>query len=402
MGVRIEAGEARRPTPCQNRSWMTEIELAECVGAVAREEWDGLVGDGSPFLEWDFLVSLEQAGCVGAASGWEPRPLLVREGGALVAACPLYLKGNSEGEFVFDFAWAEAAHRAGFRYYPKLLVGVPFTPVTGARFLVRHAIDRGRCARLLGNALRELCASNGLSGVHVNFCLEEEMQSLVSLGFLPRIGLQYHWRNEGYASFDDFTARFRSKRRNQIARERRSLAGEGVSLEVAMGHEIPETVFPDLFRIYRSTIDKNPWGRQYLNARFFKLLAERFRHRLCVVLARRNGALLAGTVNVQKGSALYGRYWGALREIRNLHYNVCYYAAVEHCIRSGLERFEPGAGGDYKQMRGFDATPTFSAHFILEPRLAAAVEHYLERERAQATSEIRWLREHSALKPRGS
>ncbi|HKE11923.1 MAG TPA: GNAT family N-acetyltransferase [Myxococcota bacterium] len=381
---------------------MSEIELAESVGSVVREEWDRLVGDGSPFLEWDFLVSLEQAGCVGAASGWEPRPLLVREGGALVAACPLYVKGNSQGEFVFDFAWADAAQRAGVRYYPKLLVGVPFTPVTGARFLVQHGSDRSRCVRLLANALRELCLSNGLSSVHVNFCLEDEMQSLISLGFFPRIGLQYHWQNAGYASFEDFTARFRSKRRNQIARERRSLANEGVTLEVALGQEIGEEVFPDLFRIYRSTVDKNPWGRQYLNARFFELLRDRFRRRLCVVLARKEGELLAGTVNVQKGNALYGRYWGALTEIRNLHYNVCYYAAVDHCIRSGLERFEPGAGGDYKQMRGFDATPTFSAHFVAEPRLAAAIENYLKRERLEATSEIRWLREHSALKPRGS
>jgi predicted N-acyltransferase len=380
---------------------MSEIELAESVGSVGREEWDRLVGDGSPFLEWDFLVSLEQSGCVGAASGWEPRPLLLREGGALVAACPLYVKGNSQGEFVFDFAWADAAHRAGVRYYPKLLVGVPFTPVAGARFLVGHGSDRSRCARLLADALRELCLSNGLSSVHVNFCREDEMQSLVSLGFLPRIGFQYHWQNEGYACFDDFTARFRSKRRNQIARERRSLASEGVTLEVALGREIGEEVFPDLFQIYRSTVDKNPWGRQYLNARFFELLRDRFRHRLCVVLARKEGKLLAGTVNVQKGNALYGRYWGALTEIRNLHYNVCYYAAVDHCIRSGLERFEPGAGGDYKQMRGFDATPTFSAHFVAEPRLAAAIENYLKRERLEAASEIRWLREHSALKPRG-
>jgi len=379
---------------------MSEIELADGVAAVGREEWDDLVGDGSPFLEWDFLVALEEAGCVGGASGWEPRPLLLREGGGLVAACPLYVKGNSEGEFVFDFAWADAAHRAGLAYYPKLLVGVPFTPVTGARFLVRRGIDRVRRTELLGRALRELCESNRLSSVHVNFCLEDEMHSLASLGFLPRIGLQYHWRNDGYASFDDFTARFRSKRRNQIARERRSLASEGVTLEIATGHGIPEAVFPDLFQIYRSTIDKNPWGRPYLNARFFELLRDRFRHRLCLVLARRDGALLAGTVNVQKGKALYGRYWGALCEIRNLHYNVCYYAAVDHCIRSGLDRFEPGAGGDYKQVRGFDATPTFSAHFVSQPRLAAAIARYLEGERAQATSEIHWLQERSALKPR--
>jgi hypothetical protein len=377
---------------------MSEIELADGVAEVARDDWNALVGGGSPFLEWDFLASLEQAGCVGADSGWAPRPLLLREGRSLVAACPLYVKGHSEGEFVFDFGWADAAQRAGIRYYPKLLVGVPFTPVTGARFLVREGTDRAVAVARLSSALRELCESNGLSSVHVNFCREEELPPLERAGFLPRIGLQYHWRNAGYARFDDFLGRFRSKRRNQIARERRGLADAGVTLETLVGDAIPDAVFPRMFELYLSTIDKNPWGRQYLNARFFELLRERFRERLCFVLARQGGDVVAGTVNVQKGDALYGRYWGALREVRHLHFNVCYYAAVEHCIAQGLSRFEPGAGGDYKQVRGFDATPTFSAHFLAEPRLAAAVGRFLERERAQADGEIAWLRERSALK----
>jgi hypothetical protein len=377
---------------------MSEIELADGVAGIGRDDWNALVGDGSPFLEWEFLASLEDAGCVGGDSGWAPRPLLLREGRKLIAACPLYVKGHSEGEFVFDFGWADAAGRAGIRYYPKLLVGVPFTPVTGARFLVRDGCDRASATARLSSALRELCESNGLSSVHVNFCREDELPPLEQAGFLLRIGLQYHWRNAGYARFEDFLGRFRSKRRNQIARERRGLAETGVTLETVAGDAIPDALFPRMFELYLSTIDKNPWGRQYLNARFFELLRERFRQRLCFVLARQGGEIVAGTINVQKGDALYGRYWGALREVRHLHFNVCYYAAVEHCIAHGLQRFEPGAGGDYKQVRGFDATPTFSAHFLTEPRLAAAVGQFLERERAQADGEIAWLRERSALK----
>jgi predicted N-acyltransferase len=380
---------------------MEEIALLEGVAGIAREEWDALVGDGSPFLEWAFLASLEHAGCVGGDSGWEPRPLVLRRHGRLVAACPVYLKLHSEGEFVFDFAWADAAERAGLRYYPKLLIGVPFTPVAGARFLTLPGEDPVEVRALLAGALRELCLGNGLSSVHVNFCPEADATALAEHGFLPRVGFQYHWRNEGYASFDDFLARLRSKRRNQIQRERRSLAEAGITIATQIGDEIPDDVFPRLHPIYRSTIDRNPWGRPYLNARFFALLRERFRARLCIATARRGGPageIVAGTINVQKGDALYGRYWGALAEVRNLHFALCYYAGIEHCIAHGLARFEPGAGGDYKQVRGFDATPTWSAHFVAEPRLERAVARHLEQERERAQEAIGWLRERSALK----
>lgn len=380
---------------------MEEIALLDGVAGIAREEWDALVGDGSPFLEWAFLASLEDAGCVGLDSGWEPRPLVLRRDGRLAGACPVYVKQHSEGEFVFDFAWADAAHRAGLRYYPKLLVGVPFTPVSGARLLALPGDDATRVRTLLAGALRELCVGSGLSSVHVNFCPETDAVALAQHGFLPRVGLQYHWRNEGYARFEDFLARLRSKRRNQIQRERRSLEEAGITLAMQQGDEISEDVFSRLYPIYRSTIDRNPWGRPYLNARFFTLLAERFRSRLCIATARRSGPggeIVAGTINVQKGDALYGRYWGALSEIRNLHFALCYYAGIEHCIAHGLARFEPGAGGDYKQVRGFDATPTWSAHFVAEPRLERAVAAHLERERARAHETIGWLRERSALK----
>jgi hypothetical protein len=375
---------------------VADVELADGVRQLPAPEWNALVGADSPFLEWEWLASLEEAGCVGAEQGWGPRPLLLREAGRLVAACPLYVKGHSEGEFVFDFGWADAAQRAGIDYYPKLLVGVPFTPVGGARLLVAAGEDRGLRARQLAQALAELCRGNGLSGVHVNFCRADEHEALAEAGFLPRMGLQYHWRNPGGASFDEWLGALRSKRRNQVRRERRALAEQGVRLERVAGAAIPDALFPAMFEIYLSTIRHNPWGRQYLNRRFFALLAERFRHRLCFVVARAGDEIVAGTLNVQKGDALYGRYWGAHRALRHLHFNVCYYAGIEHCLEHGLARFEPGAGGEYKQLRGFDAVPTFSFHWLADARLRQAVARYLERERAETGQAIDWYRAHSA------
>lgn len=378
---------------------MPSIEFERGVSRIGRDAWDALVGDaGSPFLEWGFLSSLEDAHCVQARSGWQPRPLVVRERGELLAACPLYAKEHSEGEFVFDWAWAEAAQGAGINYYPKWLVGVPFTPVTGARMLVHPRADRPRMLRLLAGALRDLSIANDISGVHVNFCLEDEREALVESGFLPRLGFQYHWRNDGYGTFDDFLARFRSKRRNQIQRERRSLDALGIRISTYVGDEIPDEVFPLLYPIYQSTIEKNPWGRQYLNAGFFDLLRDRFRSRLCVAIAWEGDAVVAGTINVQKNKTLYGRYWGALRDVRHLHFALCYYAGVAHCVEHRLGHFEPGAGGDYKQLRGFDATPTWSAHFIAEPRLRAAVARFLAQERDRAAEMIGMLQRESALK----
>jgi predicted N-acyltransferase len=382
---------------------MAEIRVEEGVAAVPREAWNALVGDGSPFLEWDFLAALEETGCVGAEQGWWPRPLVARDDdGRVVAACPLYLKAHSEGEFVFDWSWADAAERAGIRYYPKLLVGVPFTPVGGARLLTAPGLSRGErrgWIAALGQALVDFCGQDGFSGVHVNFCRPEELGVLQKQGYVPRVGMQYHWHNEGYADFEAYLARFRSKRRNQIRRELRGVAEAGVRVVTAVGDEIDEAWFGPMFGFYRTNVDRHYWGRRYLNRELFEALRERFRERLCFVVALAGDEPIAGALNVQKGDALYGRYWGCSREVRYLHFVVCYYEAIRHCIEHGLARFEPGAGGDYKQLRGFDATPTLSAHWLAEPRLRAAVADYLERERHEYADAVRHLRRHSALKP---
>jgi predicted N-acyltransferase len=375
---------------------MAEIEMLEGVRQAPRGEWNALVAEESPFLEWDWLAALEESGAVSAETGWTPLPLVARQEGRLVAACPLYVKQHSEGEFVFDWGWADAAYRAGIDYYPKLLVGVPFTPVTGARFMTAKGIDRDLWVGRLALAVREICSSNDLSGAHVNFCRDDERAPLERAGFMPRLGFQYHWKNHGFRCFDDYLASLRSKRRNQVRRERRELESQGISIERQVGAAIPDDLFGWMFEIYRTTIEKNPWGRLYLNRRFFDLLGERFRERLCFILARQNGEIVAGAVNVQKGDSLYGRYWGAFKELRHLHFNICYYAGVEHCIEAGLDRFEPGAGGRYKQMRGFDATPTWSFHYLADPRLSSAVERFLEEERTEARHAIDWFTGHTA------
>jgi hypothetical protein len=381
---------------------VTGIELCEGISSLPRGSWNALVGDQSPFLEWEWLASLEEAGCVGARTGWLPRPLVLRDGARLVAGCPLYVKSNSEGEFVFDWSWADAAERAGIPYYPKLLVGVPFSPVGGARFLVAAGESRELRSRELAAALIALCGPGRASGAHVNFCLPEELTLLCErseLGFAARTGIQYHWRDRGCTDFEGYLASFRSKRRNQIRREIREIQRAGIEIALVSGDEIGDDLVDPLYRCYVSTVRAHSFGRQYLNRRFFELLADRFRHRLCFAVARRDGRVIAGATNVRKGDALYGRYWGALEPVRHLHFNVCYYAPIAYCLAEKIRRFEPGAGGDYKYLRGFEATPTHSAHYLADPRLAAAVRRFLEHERARAADVIAELVEQSPLKP---
>lgn len=379
---------------------MDPIELVDGVASLPRDEWNALVGDDSPFLEWEWLASLEEAGCVGPGTGWQPQPLTIRKQGRLVAACPLYVKGNSEGEFVFDYSWADAAERSGLRYYPKLLVGVPYTPVTGARFLVAKGEDRSHWIPVLAAALRELCHDNELSSIHLNFCHESETRLLEDSEYHVRIGIQYHWRNDGYDDFEDYLSRFRSKRRNQIRRERRGVEEQGIRVQAIHGDDISDDLFDSMFACYLATIRARSWGRQYLNRRFFELLSERFRHRLCFVVARHEGEVVGGTTNVIKGDTFYGRYWGALQPVRFLHFEACYYKAIEFCIERGLQRMEPGAGGDYKWLRGFDAVKTYSLHHLADPRLAEAVKRFLESERHEAGRVVAELERESPLRKR--
>ena len=372
------------------------VELG-AIREVAPAAWDALVGDDSPFLEWAWLASLEDSGVASPATGWTPRHLTLWEGERLIAACPVYEKAHSMGEFVFDQGWARASERAGIPYYPKLLVGVPVTPITGSRVLARPE-DRAAAVAAFASVLEGACTSGKFSSVHVNFCRRDEVRELGARGWFLRTGLQYHWTNAGFATFDDYLASLRSKRRNQVRRERREVAEAGVDVRAHAGREIPDELFSPMYELYARTVDALPWGQHYLNARFFELVAERFRDRLVFVVARRSGRVIGGTFNVVKGDRFYGRYWGATVDVRYLHFEVCYYAGIEHCVARGLRVFEPGAGGEFKHLRGFEATETVSMHWLAHPGLAAAVNDYLGSERAAVKDEIEFFGTRTALR----
>lgn len=376
----------------------TTIRIVRQVRDVAPSQWDCLTGQDYPFMKWDWLDALEQTGCVSEESGWLPHHLIVERGRTLIGACPMYLKLHSMGEFVFDYEWADLAYRLGIRYYPKMLVGVPFTPVTGRRFLSAEKEDRGQLIRLLGQALAKIARDNKISSVHVNFCMPDEREALQEVGFLLRTGLQFHWTNRGYGSFEDYLGDFRSDRRNKIKRERRELAQQGITIRALEGGDLTLNHLRTMFRLYKSHIDRLYYGRQYLTRDFFDEIFRRFAAHLCLVLAEREGRIIAGTFNVQDRMALYGRYWGAFEEQRYLHFNVCYYSAIEHCIRRGLQRFEAGAGGSFKQLRGLDPEPTVSMHYIVEEKFRRVVERHLRQERNLIGQKQAMLSERSQLK----
>lgn len=370
---------------------MPQVEVRGSYEEVNAEAWDALVGDGSPFLEHAFLVGLERTGCATPETGWTPRPILVRDDdGRLVAGAPGWVKTHSMGEFVYDHGWADAARRARIPYYPKLVVGVPFTPVTGSRLLIRPDADPAQWRPGLQAALE------GCHGLHVLFDVEDEATWLEERGAFTRLQYQFHWHNEGYGTFDDWLGRFRSKDRNKIRRERRE-AGR-LRIEARAGASAPE--LDALHAFYVNTCRQfGPWGRVYLTRDFYRYLGEVWNHRLQVVLARDGDAIVAGALNAWKGDRLYGRYWGCAEERPFLHFEVCYYQAVEWCVAHGLAVFEPGHGGGHKYKRGFEPTLTRSNHWFPDRRLHEGLKRYVAEETAHVRADAAALRALSPLKP---
>jgi predicted N-acyltransferase len=370
----------------------TTLRILERVRDVPRATWDALVGDGadaSPFLEHRWLDLLEETGCVGDGTGWVPAHLSLWRGEALVAAAPSYVKGHSEGEFVFDWSWADLAGRLGQRYYPKLVVAVPFTPVSGDRVLVAPGEDRHEATQLLAAAAREWCKKLGASGVHALFPRSDEATDWESAGYLRRDGFQYHWFRDGARAFDDYLGRFSSKQRNQIKRELRGVDRAGIEVRTLAPEEHTREVVRAMYGFYASTVQRHGvWGRMYLNERFFERVARDFRDRLAWVVARdrSSGDIVGGAFNVLRGRRLYGRYWGASVEVPFLHFTVCYYEGIRFCIERGLDVFEPGAGGEHKRARGFVPTLTRSAHWLADGRMRHVLAPYLERERARVAA----------------
>jgi len=344
--------------------------------SVPKADWDALVGDGSPFLEWAFLAGLEELDCAVEATGWVPRPILVTtDAGAVVGGAPGWVKTHSMGEFVYDHGWADAAHRAGIPYFPKLIIGVPFTPVTGARLLVHPDADPEAVRSALLRGIEE--ASSGCHGVHVLFDTQGEADWLDAHGAFPRLQFQFHWHNQGYEDFEGWLKTFPSKKRNKIRRERRDLAG----IEIIATRSPSPELLDGMHAFYRNTCRQfGPWGRIYLSQELFQHLGRVWGDRLHLVTATRDGTMVAGAFNVIKGERLYGRYWGATDDVKFLHFEVCYYRAIEECIRLGLKVFEPGHGGGHKYRRGFRPTLTRSSHFLHHRGLHDALAGYSEDE----------------------
>jgi len=408
-----------QPRPGDDQSaYKIIVKTHDGVQGIDPDAWDMLVDDGSPFLEHGFLSLLEETGCTGQRAGWIPMIFTAHRlsedepddaDGELIGALPFYIKTNSAGEFVFDWSWADAAQRAGIQYYPKAVVAVPFTPVTGRRILVGSWLDDDTHAgirRALVETAVSVASQMGLSSVHFNFVLDDERGVFDDLQVPMRFGMQYHWYNgrqqgaeEDYADFDAFLSRFRSKRRANIRRERRKLAESGVTTRVVTGDALDEDIMARMYTFYADTVRKFYWGRQYLTEEFFLALPERMSERIHIVIASDpDGRDFAGAFNLVKRDRLYGRYWGCTREIKYTHFEVCMYKPIEWCIEHGIQVFEPGAGGEHKYERGFEPTRTTSAHYIADPGLDQAIRGFLVREREATASQIDHMLRESCLK----
>jgi predicted N-acyltransferase len=336
----------------------------------------------NPFLSHAFLSALEASKSVGGHSGWLAQHLLVQGvDGALVAAAPCYLKSHSRGEYVFDHGWAEAYAHAGGNYYPKLQVAVPFTPATGRRLLVRPGPNADAVRKTLAAGLVELCRIDSASGVHVTFATEPEFRFLGELGFLQRTDQQFHWENAGYATFDDFLAALAARKRKTIRRERHDALANDITVHWLIGSDLTEDVWDHFFAFYMETGSRK-WGRPYLTRPFFSLVGESMRDRVLLVMAKRAGRWIAGAINFIGSETLFGRHWGAVEHHPFLHFELCYYQAIDYAIANKLKRVEAGAQGEHKIARGYMPATTYSAHYIADPALRRGIADYLKRERA--------------------
>jgi uncharacterized protein len=391
---------------------MTElrISVAEAIGAVEAAAWDacanpkigkaeGGLGNGreaarararpdaeqnsyNPFISHAFLAALEQSNSVGPRTGWQPRHVLARAAdGTLVAAAPCYLKSHSRGEYVFDHGWAEAYAHAGGSYYPKLQVAVPFTPATGRRLLVRETANSESIARALAGGLLQICKICGASGVHVTFAPEAEFRLLGELGYLQRTDQQFHWENHGFSNFDEFLGALTARKRKTIRRERHDALANGVSVHWLTGSDLTEAIWDVFFEFYMETGSRK-WGRPYLTRPFYSLVSQTMRERIVLIMAKRGGRWIAGAINFLGSHSLFGRHWGAIEHHPFLHFELCYYQAIDYAIAHKIPRVEAGAQGEHKIARGYLPTTTYSAHYIADPALRRAIADYLVRERA--------------------
>lgn len=371
--------------------------IARGVGEIAAADWDACAGGDNPFLSHAFLSLLERSGSVGGRSGWTPLPIVVDGAdGKPAAIAPAYAKTHSQGEYVFDHGWADAWERAGGSYYPKLQVAVPFTPVPGPRIFLREGAEP---APLIA-AIEAVVDQNGLSSAHATFVEAEQIPAFEAAGWLIREGVQFHWANRDYSSFDDFLADLASRKRKNLRKER-AAANEGLTIRHLTGAEITEAHW-DAFWIFYQDTGSRKWGRPYLTRAFFSMLGEAMGDRVLLILAERDGVPIAGALNLIGTDALYGRYWGCSEDVPFLHFELCYYQAIDAAIARGLARVEAGAQGEHKLARGYAPVATWSAHYIPDPSFRRAVADFVTRERLAVEQEAEYLGELTPFRKPGS
>jgi hypothetical protein len=377
------------------------MRVVPSLAGIPAEEWDACArGEESavnPFVSHAFLSAMEESGCVGGHTGWTPTHVLIEQGDALLAAAPCYLKTHSQGEYVFDHGWADAIERAGGRYYPKLQVSSPFSPVTGPRLLARAGEERAGATAALVKGLRLLREQTGASSIHLTFLPEEQWQTLGGLGFLQRMDQQFHWTNAGYATFEAFLETLASRKRKAIRKERAAAVANGIAIRAFTGADITPAHWDAFFAFYMDT-GARKWGRPYLNRTFFAEIGRTMADQVLLIMAERAGRFIAGAINFIGHEALYGRNWGCIEDHPFLHFEVCYYRAIDFAIARGLRRVEAGAQGEHKLARGYMPVTTYSAHDIADPRLRQAVADYLVRERRQVQAMGEVMAEHGPFR----
>ncbi len=375
------------------------LTLHRAIAEIPAVDWDACAGDGNPFVSHAFLSALEDSGSANARTGWLPQHAVLRTAdGVVVAAAPMYGKSHSYGEYVFDGGWAQALERTGTAYYPKLQVAVPFSPVPGPRLLRRPGT--GISVGTLAGAFVQACESLDMSSVHVTFCSALEWEELGEAGWLQRLGMQFHWENNGYADFEGFLGALSSRKRKVLRRERRDANACGLIFHSLSGSDITEAHWDAFYRFYQSTVDRK-WGSAYLTRRFFSLLGERLGHKVVLMYAENAGVPVAGALNLAGSEALYGRNWGCRGDFPFLHFELCYYRAIDWAIEHGLQRVEAGAQGRHKIQRGYMPRPTYSAHWIGHAGLRRAVASFLVEERAGIQADMRTLAEESPFRKDG-
>jgi predicted N-acyltransferase len=394
---------AQSDAPLADAPLELQLRVISDLGEVAAADWDACAGDlhvsdevarvssdkpaapvcaANPFVSHAFLSALERSGSAVPRTGWAAQHLIAETAdGEILGAVPCYLKSHSRGEYVFDQGWADAYERAGGNYYPKLQVSVPFTPATGPRLLVRPSPYADAVKNALASGLVALCKRREASSVHVTFLPKSDWERLGSKGFLKRTDQQFHWRNEGYATFDDFLAALASRKRKVIKRERRDAMESGITIHPLTGADLTEAVWDDFFAFYMDTGSRK-WGRPYLTRAFFSMIGQSMADRILLVMAKRNGRYIAGAINFIGADALFGRHWGAIEHHPFLHFELCYYQAIDFAIARKLATVEAGAQGEHKLARGYVPVTTYSSHYIDDPALRRAIADYLKRERA--------------------